>query len=197
MSQSSILTWVAIGSWLSALLWYFPQRGQYSAWVELTSHIIPGHFPHFWSQWNGQVPFILNSYPYIVTQGWRQPRTQRWLQRGRGLGLFATKGKAKALNPKSPWFAPLWLLRSHSVMSDSLRPRGLKPTMLLGPQDFPGKNSGVGCHFLLQGNFYIQGLNLCLLQWQADSLPLSHWESPCTSGSQVNPDDALLQARAF
>ena len=42
---------------------------------------------------------------------------------------------------------------------------------------FPGKNTGVGCHFLLQGIFPTQGLNphlLCLLHWQADSLPLSH-----------------------
>ena len=39
--------------------------------------------------------------------------------------------------------------------------------------DFPGKNSGVGCHFLLQGIFLIQGSNvrlLHLLHWEADSL---------------------------
>ena len=34
--------------------------------------------------------------------------------------------------------------------SDSLRPRGLWPTRLLGPWDFPGMNTGVGCRFLLQ-----------------------------------------------
>ena len=28
--------------------------------------------------------------------------------------------------------------------------RGLQPTMLLRPWDSPGKNTGVGCHFLLQ-----------------------------------------------
>ena len=31
-----------------------------------------------------------------------------------------------------------------------LWPRGLKPTRLLCPWDFPGKITGVGCHFLLQ-----------------------------------------------
>ena len=36
--------------------------------------------------------------------------------------------------------------------------------------DSPGKNTGVGCHFLLLGIFPTQGLNLCLLHWQADSL---------------------------
>ena len=36
----------------------------------------------------------------------------------------------------------------------------------------PGKNTGVGCHFLLQGIFPTQGLNLGLLHllhWQVDS----------------------------
>ena len=36
-----------------------------------------------------------------------------------------------------------------SVMSDSVRPHGLQPTRLLCPWDSPGKNTGVGCHFLL------------------------------------------------
>ena len=43
------------------------------------------------------------------------------------------------------------------------------------PWDFPGKSTGVGCHFLLQGIFLTQGLNphlLCFLSWQGGSLPL-------------------------
>ena len=32
----------------------------------------------------------------------------------------------------------------------TLRPHGLQPTRLLRPWDSPGKNTGVGCHFLLQ-----------------------------------------------
>src|SRR5574342_521722 len=40
--------------------------------------------------------------------------------------------------------------RSHSVVSNSLRPHGLQPTRLLRPWDFPGKSTGVGCHCLLQ-----------------------------------------------
>ena len=35
-------------------------------------------------------------------------------------------------------------------MSDSVRPHELQPTRLLRPWDSPGKNTGVGCHFLLQ-----------------------------------------------
>ena len=47
----------------------------------------------------------------------------------------------------------------------------------LCPWDFPGKNTEVGCHFLLQEIFPNQGLNLhllCLLHWQMDSLPPCH-----------------------
>ena len=50
-----------------------------------------------------------------------------------------------------------------SVMSDSLKPCRLQPTRLLCLWDSPGKKSGVGCHFLLQGFRPIQGSNLHLL----------------------------------
>ena len=39
---------------------------------------------------------------------------------------------------------------SRSVVSDSYRPRGLQPTRLLHPWDFPGRSTGVGCHCLLR-----------------------------------------------
>ena len=60
-------------------------------------------------------------------------------------------------------------------------PHRLEPARLLCPWNFPGKNTGVGCHFLLQGIFLTQGSDLCLLHllhWQADSLPVSHLGSP-------------------
>ena len=37
-----------------------------------------------------------------------------------------------------------------SVVSDSVRPHGLQPTRLPHSWDSPCKNTGVGCHFLLQ-----------------------------------------------
>ena len=37
-----------------------------------------------------------------------------------------------------------------SVVSDSVRPQRRQPTRLSHPWDSPGKNTGVGCHFLLQ-----------------------------------------------
>ena len=59
------------------------------------------------------------------------------------------------------------------VVSNSLQPCGLYLTRLLCPWDSVGKNTGVGCQFLLQGIFLTQGSNacfLCLLHWQVDSL---------------------------
>ena len=44
-----------------------------------------------------------------------------------------------------------------------LQPHGLQLARLLCPRDFPGKNTGVDCHFLLQGNFPTPGVNPCLL----------------------------------
>ena len=69
---------------------------------------------------------------------------------------------------------------SHSVVSDSLWPRGLVPARLLCPWNFSGKNTGVGCHFLLQGIFPTQGSNpllLHLLHWQVNFFTTSIiWE---------------------
>ena len=45
------------------------------------------------------------------------------------------------------WSEVKW---NHSVMSNSLWPCGLWPTRLRHPWDFPSKNTGVGCHFLLR-----------------------------------------------
>ena len=48
-------------------------------------------------------------------------------------------------------------------MPSSLRPRGLQPINLFCPWDFPGKDTGVGCHFLVQRIFLTQGSNQGLL----------------------------------
>ena len=52
---------------------------------------------------------------------------------------------------------------------------------LWDPMDCLGKNTGVGCYFLLQGIFPTQGLNLCLLHllhYRQILYPLSHQRSP-------------------
>lgn len=73
-------------------------------------------------------------------------------------------------------------LAPHKILSCScccciwlfLQPHGLGPTRLLSPWDFPGKNAGVCCPFLLQRIFPTQGSSPCLLHWQ---WVLYHWAS--------------------
>ena len=48
------------------------------------------------------------------------------------------------------------------------------------PWDSPGKNTGVGCHFLLQGIFPIQGSNPSLLHCRQILHHLSHQGSPAS-----------------
>ena len=45
---------------------------------------------------------------------------------------------------------------------------------LLCSWNSPGRKTGGGCHFLLQGIISNQGSSPFLWQWQADSFPLSH-----------------------
>ena len=93
------------------------------------------------------------------------------------LDLLAVQGTLKSLlqhhSSKGSvlWCSALFMVQlisvheceSHLVMSNSLCLHGLRPTRLLCPWDSPGKNMGVGCHFLLQEVFLTQGLNLGLL----------------------------------
>ena len=67
---------------------------------------------------------------------------------------------------------------SRLVLSDSLRPHGLQPARLLYPWDSPGKNTGVGCHALLQGIFPTQGSNPGPLHCRRILDGLSHQGSP-------------------
>ena len=86
-------------------------------------------------------------------------------------------------------------------MSYSLRPHGLQPTRLLRPWGFPGKSTGVGCHFLLLVNHHAQAEGAqewmpsslsprpltCFLSVGSDQKPEGRrpiWRNLCWSGSQ-------------
>ena len=61
------------------------------------------------------------------------------------------------------------------------------PTTLLCPWDFPNKNAGVGCHFLLQGIFLTQELNPALPQRRQILYRLRHLGAEASE-----PDMTLL-----
>ena len=82
-----------------------------------------------------------------------------------------------------------YAVHSWSVMFDFLRSHGLQPARLLCPWNFPGKNTGVGRHFLLQGIFPTQGQNLRLLHllhWQEGFLSLGPPGKTRKSQKQIN-----------
>ena len=54
----------------------------------------------------------------------------------------------------------------------------MEPTRLLHPWDFPGKSTGVGCHFLPQGIFLTQGSNPDLPHCRQTLYHLSYQGSP-------------------
>ena len=74
-------------------------------------------------------------------------------------------------------------------MSDSVRPHRRQPTRLLRPWDSPGKNTGVGCHFLLQC-MKVKSESEVAQSCQTLSDPMDH--SP--PGSSIH---GILQARVL
>ena len=79
------------------------------------------------------------------------------------------------------WSDSTWMRAWFSVMSNSAT---LWTVRLLCPWHFPGKNTGVGCHFLLQGTLPTQGSNLHLLRllhWHAGSLPAEPSGKPAST----------------
>ena len=84
---------------------------------------------------------------------------------------------------------------SRLVMSDALWPRGLQPARLLCPWDSPGKNTGVGCHALLEGIVPTQGSNPGLLHWRRI---LYHWATrEAQEGMMLCPKDSSESNRAW
>ena len=78
------------------------------------------------------------------------------------------------------------MLRRSVVCLTLCDPTDCKPSRLLCPWNFPSRNTGVGCHFLLQGILPTQGSNAHLLHCLVDSLPLSHLGNPEPAGKPLS-----------
>ena len=107
------------------------------------------------SEWrwvvHGERSFILLLRPSLREAGKPSPA-----------GLVAPKGEERHVSP-FPVPPPRKDVLACSAIGNSSLPRRLEPARPLCPGDSPGKNTGVGCHALLQGIFPTQGSNPCLL----------------------------------
>ena len=72
-------------------------------------------------------------------------------------------------------------------MSDSVRPHRRQPTRLPCPWDSPGKNTGVGCHFLLDSPKYTEAQNQLAKAEGAIKTEKGWWELP--SGQLWVPEE--------
>ena len=85
--------------------------------------------------WAVEVGAKLGSHGFVAGP----PRLTVQLDHGVGPGCSGLRG----------WRGRRGAQGAVGLMSDSVRPHGWKLTRLPCPQDSPGKNTGVGCHFLL------------------------------------------------
>ena len=102
--------------------------------------------------------------------------------------VMSHRALRRPLHAGSPVSCFFLVCKVASVVSDSLQPYGLQPAKLLCPWDSSEKNTGVGCHALLQGVFPTQESNPSLLHLLMGSLP------PAPSGK---PLSTICYARQF
>ena len=133
----------------------------------LVIHVFPLFFP-FLNCFDGDKVWIVSWVATVTYQHWSY-NISLFLDEGKGLSFYSDPHKkcimCVCVCVCVCALSCVWLVATPWT------------TRLLCPWDFPGKNPGVGCHFLLQGNFLTQGFNLCLLLWQADFVSLCHLES--------------------
>ena len=85
---------------------------------------------------------------------------------GVNLHKFEHQIKMQSIINHKDYYSLCFLLCMHAQLLSHIQPFMTPQTVanrLLCPWDFPGKNTGVGCHFLLQRIFLTQGSNPCLL----------------------------------
>ena len=119
----------------------------------------------------------MKTYLETLAENSQIPRSASLGLRDLGTPVWKTLPYNKSLF-FSIYFHDVSFLLSGSVVSDSLRPHGLERSRLLCLWDSPAKNTGEGCHSLLQGTLLTQGSSLGLLHCRQILYHLSHQGSP-------------------
>ena len=136
---------------------------------------------------------ILGWVAFSFSSGSSRLRDRTWVSCTASVGSLLFPWSCPSLHEMFPWYLQLsWrdlccccccCCCISSVVPNSVRPHRRQPTRLLHPWHSPGKNTGGGCHFLLQG-MHVKSLQSCLtLCDPMDSSP---------PGSSVH---GILQAR--
>ena len=125
------------------------------------------------SKWHDTTDFI-QLHAYLDFRGKKNPKTYML-----GKSLCSAKHRKVLLtlrlfaNALSFYFLCVFV-----TQSKFLPPHRLYPARLLCPWNFPGKNTGVDCHSLLQEIFLTQGSNPGLLHYRQTLYLLSFQGSP-------------------
>ena len=117
------------------------------------------------------------SYPYMTTGN--TIALGRWTFVGKVMSLLFNMLSRLVITflPRSA--AAAKSLHDASVMSNSVRPHRWQPTRLRHPWDSPGKNTGVGCRFLLQCVKVKSESEVAQSCWTlCDPMDCSTWDSP-------------------
>ena len=92
-------------------------------------------------------------------------------------GSPASRAERELLTMAALFTITIIAVLTHSVVSGPVRPSGLQASTLLAV-GFSGQEHCSELPFPPPGDLLTQGLSLCLMHWQVDSLPLSHLGSP-------------------
>ena len=114
--------------------------GGQSTGVSALASLLPKNTQDWSSEWTGWISLQckgLKSYQWSLQVEWKA----------------STPGRRRTERQLGNRNVCVCMYVSLSVVCNSLRPHGLQPTRLLYPWDFPGKNTEVSCHFLLQEIF--------------------------------------------
>ena len=132
-SQLPLARWLTTASppfhllYQSVLGRFWPSLCRWGGWFLLTG----GQGVTFW----GWFPLSGSCLPSSGHWWVRLPALLNWISTGHSLPLWCGLSSLCVF--------------SRSVVSDYLQPHGLQPARFLSPWNFPGKNAGVDCHFLL------------------------------------------------